>query len=220
MLGNPLIQQFKSEEARARAKVEELSRRYGDRHPAMLAAKSDLSAASASLRAQVEQVVASIERNYQLAVANENSLNASFDKNKEQIQDISRKEFKVRELTRDVESNRSLYETFMTRLRETAATQDVNSSNARIIDQAIAPLQPAAPNQKLLIVLAAGLALVFAMALAIVRDFLNNTFKSADDVENKLNLPVLGIVPLIANNAKYTAAHPVSYTHLTLPTKA
>ncbi len=207
VLGNPLIQQFKSEEARARAKVEELSRRYGDRHPAMLAAKSDLSAATASLRAQVEQVVASIERNYQLAVANENSLNASFNKNKEQIQDISRKEFKVRELTRDVESNRSLYETFMTRLRETAATQDVNSSNARIIDKAVAPLTPAAPNQKLIIVLAAGLALVFAVALAIVRDILSNTFKGVEDVETKLNLPVLGIVPLISNNSKYTAAH-------------
>ncbi|KIP87849.1 MULTISPECIES: polysaccharide biosynthesis tyrosine autokinase [Pseudomonas] len=207
VLGNPLIQQFKAEEARARAKVEELSRRYGERHPAMAAAKSDLSAASASLRAQVEQVVASIERNYQLAVANENSLNASFNKNKEQIQDISRKEFKVRELTRDVESNRSLYETFMTRLRETAATQDVNSSNARIIDQAIAPIQAAAPNKKLLIVLAAGLALIFGIALAVIRDILNNTFKSADDVENKLNLPVLGIVPLISTNTKYTAAH-------------
>ena len=207
VLGNPLIQQFKAEEARAQAKVEELSRRYGQRHPAMIAARSDLNAASASLRAQVEQVVASIERNYQLAQANENSLNASFNKNKEQIQDISRKEFKVRELTRDVESNRSLYETFMTRLRETAATQDLNNSNARIIDQAIAPTEASAPNKKLLIVLAAGLALILGLAMAVIRDILNNTFKSADEVENKLNLPVLGIVPLINNNTKYTAAH-------------
>src|SRR5690606_30976212 len=122
VLGHPLIQQFKADQAHARSRVEDLSRRYGDRHPAMVSARSDLNAATASLRQQVEQVVASIERNYQLAVANENSLRSSFNENKDRIQDISRKEFKVRDLQRQVESDRALYDTFMTRLQETTAT--------------------------------------------------------------------------------------------------
>ena len=94
VLGDPLIQQFKANEAQAKAKVDELSGRYGARHPTMEAARIELAAAQASLRGQVEQVVAGIERNYQLAVANENSLRASVNTNKAQIQDISRKEFK------------------------------------------------------------------------------------------------------------------------------
>src|SRR5690606_34145765 len=65
VLGHPLIQQFKADRAHARSRVEDLSRRYGDRHPAMQSARSDLNAATASLRQQVEQVVASIERSYQ-----------------------------------------------------------------------------------------------------------------------------------------------------------
>ncbi|WP_150305041.1 GumC family protein [Pseudomonas saliphila] len=207
VLGHPLIQQFKSEQARARAKVEELSRRYGERFPAMQAAQSDLAAATASLRAQVEQVVAGIERNYQLAVANESSLRASFDQNKEEIQDISRKEFKVRELERDVESNRELYETFQNRLRETTATQDLSSTNARIVDEALPPATPAAPNTRLLIMLASVLSFIAGVAIALIADFLNNTFKSAEDVENNLNLPVLGIVPLVAKKQQKKVAH-------------
>ncbi|HDZ57871.1 MAG TPA: polysaccharide biosynthesis tyrosine autokinase [Pseudomonas xinjiangensis] len=207
VLGHPLIQQFKSEQARARARVEELSRRYGERYPAMQAAQSDLNAATASLRAQVEQVVAGIERNYQLAVANEQSVRASFDANKEQIQDISRKEFRVRELTREVESNRELYETFMTRLRETTSTQDLSTTNARIVDQAIPPSRPSAPNTKLLIIIATMLALIVGVAIALIADFLNNTFKSAEDVENNLNLPVLGIVPLVAKKQQKKVSH-------------
>ena len=74
VLGDPLIQQFKANEARAKSKVDELSKRYGERHPAMEAAQTELLAAEASLRGQVEQVVAAIERNYRLAVANERSL--------------------------------------------------------------------------------------------------------------------------------------------------
>src|SRR5690606_22884894 len=82
VLGHPLIQQFKAERARAQAKVDELSRRYGPKHPAMIAAHTELNAATASLHTQVQQVVAGIERNYQLAEANEQSLRQSFDLNK------------------------------------------------------------------------------------------------------------------------------------------
>src|SRR5690606_957637 len=67
VIGNPVIQQFQANEAQARAKVDELSRRYGDRHPKMIAARSGLAAAQTSLRGQVDQVVAGLERNYQLA---------------------------------------------------------------------------------------------------------------------------------------------------------
>ncbi len=197
VLGNPLIQQFKTEEARARSKVEELSRRYGPKHPKMQSANTELDAATDSLRGQVEQAVASIERIYQLARANESSLRSSFEENKEQIQDIKRKEFKLRELQREVDTNRSLYDTFMTRLKETSATSDLEAANARIVDKAVVPEKPIKPKKQLIIALAGLLALMVGVGLALLLEALNNTFKSTDDVESKLNLPVLGILPLL-----------------------
>lgn len=197
VLGHPLIQQFKADEARARAKVEELSKRYGARHPAMEAARSELSAASGSLRGQIEQVVAGIERNYQLAQANQNSLQSSFDANKSRIQEISRKEFKLRELQREVDANRTLYETFTNRLKETAATSDLNSVTARVVDPAILPDKPAKPNKALIVFIAALLTLLGAVGLTLLLDTLNNTFKNAQQVEEQLNISVLGIVPLV-----------------------
>jgi succinoglycan biosynthesis transport protein ExoP len=202
VLGHPLIQQFKAEEARARAKVEEMSKRYGDRYPAMEAARSELSAASGSLRGQVEQVVAGIERTYQLAVANANSLQASFNLNKTQIQDISRKEFKLRGLQREVDANRALYDTFMTRLGETTATADMESVNARIVDPAVLPTEPIKPKKSLIVAIAALLALFVGVGLILLLDALNNTFKSTEQVEGRLNIPVLGILPLIKKHSR------------------
>lgn len=197
VLGDPLIQQFKTNEAKAKSKVEELSKRYGTRHPAMEAARTELAAAQASLRGQVEQVVAGIERNYQLAVANENSLRASVNANKAQIQDISRKEFKLRELQREVDSNRALYDTFLTRLKETAATSDLDSASARIVDRATIPTTPIKPKKALIVVLATFLAGLVGVGLVLLLEALNNTFKSTDEIENTLNLPVLGLLPLV-----------------------
>ncbi|MNZ42833.1 Tyrosine-protein kinase wzc [compost metagenome] len=207
VLGHPLIQQFKADEARARAKVDELSSRYGARHPALEAARSDLKAASASLRGQVEQIVAGIERNYQLAVANEQSLRASVDSNKAQIQKISRKEFEIRELQREVEANRTLYDTFMTRLKEATATADLESANASVVDPAIVPLNPIKPMRGLIVGLAGILALLGSTGITLLLQILNNTFKSIEEVENKLNLPVLGILPLMKNRQRSQIAH-------------
>ena len=207
VLGHPLIQQFKADQAHARSRVEDLSRRYGDRHPAMVSARSDLNAATASLKQQVEQVVASIERNYQLAVANENSIKQSFEDNKDRIQDISRKEFKVRDLQRQVESDRALYDTFMTRLQETTATSDLSSTNARVVDAAIPPSEPSAPNKPLILAVAIFMALVLGIAQAIIREILDNTFKSSEEVESKLGLPVMGIVPQVSRKLRKDVSH-------------
>ena len=197
VLSDPLIQQFKTNEAQAKSKVDELSKRYGARHPAMEAAQSDLTAAENSLRGQVDQVVAAIERNYRLALANERSLRTSVDENRAQIQDISRKEFQLREYQREVDTNRSLYDTFLIRLKETAATSGLDTANARVVDKATVPKAPIKPKKALIVLLATFIAGLAGVGLALLQEMLNNTFKSTDDVENKLNLPVLGILPLI-----------------------
>lgn len=197
VLGDPLIQQFKVQEAQAKSKVNELSKRYGNRHPVMIAAQTELTAAEASLRGQVEQVVAAIERNYRLALANESSLLGSVNENRAQIQDIARKEFQLREYQREVDSNRALYDIFLTRIKETAATSDFEMVNARVIDKATVPTAPIKPQKTIIVIAATFLALLLGVGLSLLKDILNNTFKSVDDVENKLNLPVLGILPLI-----------------------
>jgi len=202
VMADPVVQQFKAEQAKAGARLDELSSRYGPQHPAMEAARSQFNAATASLKGQVEQVVAGIERNYQLAAANEGSLKSSVNTNKSQIQDISRKEFKLQALQREVDSNLQLYDTFMTRLKETAATGDLDSTNTRIVDLASVPSSPIKPNKPLIVVLAALLATMVGCGLALLKNALRNTFTSPEEVEGRLNLPVLGIVPLMKSRKR------------------
>ncbi|GAA3535692.1 GumC family protein [Zobellella aerophila] len=197
VMADPLVAQFKAAEATANAKVQELSRRYGTKHPAMVVAQTELNSARANLKAQVEQVVASIKNSYQLAVASERGLQSSFEQNKEQVQSISRNEFRLRELQREVESNRTLYDTFMTRLKETTATQDLDTVNARVVDRALVPKRAIKPQTLTLVLVASVVALIVAVGVVIILGVLDRTFKGDEEVENNLNLPVLGVVPLV-----------------------
>ena len=203
---NGLVREFNAEEARAVTKVEELSRRYGDKHPKMQSARSELKTAIANLRAQVSVVVSGIERTYQLARSSEKSLTSSVEKNKGEIQSIQRKEFKLRELQREVDTNRTLYDTFLTRLKETSATTDIDTANARVVDRAVVPNRPIKPKKSLIVMLSGFLSLMLGVGLALLLEALNNTFKSIDDVENHLALPVLGILPLVFGENKQKIA--------------
>lgn len=197
VLNDALVQEFRTAEAQAKSKVEELARRYKPKYPKMIAAQTELDAATANLKSQVEQVVYSIEREYQLAMANEESLRSSFEDNKGEIQTISRKEFQLRELQREVDTNRQLYDTFMTRLKETSATESFDAVNARVAERAVVPKIPTKPKKSLIVIIAGLLALFVACGITLLLEMLSNTFKSIEDVESNLDLPVLGILPLI-----------------------
>jgi polysaccharide biosynthesis transport protein len=196
VLASGQVQQARTDEARARAQLDELSQRYEPRHPAMEAARTELQTARDNLNMQVQQVVIGVERNYELAVANERTLMRAFEATRGEVQDISRKEFRRIELQREVDTNRALFDTFLERLRETSATADLQTVSARIVDPAMTPGSPVRPNVRRAATSSALLALLAGMGLALLLESLTNTFRSIEDVENLLSLSVLGILPL------------------------
>lgn len=195
VMADPLVLKYKSDVARTRGYVEELSLRYGPKHPKMKAAFSELSAARGNLREQIGRVTSGIQESYQATIVRERSLKASYDENREAIQLISRKEFKLRELQLEVEANRSLYDTFMTRFKETTATSDFEAANARLVDSAAIPAVPIKPRKKLLVVLSALAGLTLGMALTIVSEVLSTTFRDPDELESFVGVPVVGALP-------------------------
>lgn len=193
---NSLVAEFIAAEVRARARVEELAQRYGPQHPRMIEARDELNAATESLRGQVEQVVASIEQSYQLSQSNLRSLEATFNDNREAIRSVQSKAAQFRQLQREVDSNRTLYDRFLNRLNETSATADIEDANARIVDLAITPRSPVKPRVGQITIIAAVLAFMLAVGMALLREQLDNRLRTSSDVEEKLTTPMLGLLPL------------------------
>jgi succinoglycan biosynthesis transport protein ExoP len=206
VLSNRVVQQFKAEQAKAISKVQELSRRYGPKHITMISAQSELASANQSLRNQVAQVASSIEKNYLLAKANENSLSDSYNKNRNEIKVIAKKEFTLRELQLEVDTNRSLYNTFVGRLKEASATTDIETANARVVDPAAVPSNPFKPKKTLIIILSALLAVMAGAGITLLADSLGNTFSSTQQIEDHLNLPVFGVIPIVKRKKRKTLA--------------
>lgn len=197
VLNHPIIKSLRENEAEAQRRVAELSERYGPKHPQMIAAVAERDSATEDIRKQVQDIIVGIGREYQAAKQSEQSLQASIDAMKQRVQSISRKEFKVRELEREVNANRQLYDMFVKRLKETDETGGNVSAHARLVDPAVTALQPVKPKKKLIVVLAALMSGMLAAGIALLLDLLDSTLKRPEDVEERLHESLLGLVPQV-----------------------
>ena len=152
----------------ARARVSELSQRYGPKHPKLIAAKNELAHAERAMRS-----------------------------GKSKIRSLGRKGVKLKELKQEVDSTRQLYETFMSRVKETDESSTLKTATARMIDPAVAPLSPIKPKKRLIIIAAFFATLAFGVILVFLLDMLDSTIRSVEHVEKKLGVAMLGILPLL-----------------------
>ncbi|MBI3147053.1 MAG: polysaccharide biosynthesis tyrosine autokinase [Betaproteobacteria bacterium] len=194
---NPLIARLKETEAETEKKVAELSNRYGKEHPKMVQAEAELRTSKENTRRQVENVVLGLTKEYEVARANEQSLERSIAEVKGQIQGFNRKEFELGVLEREVQSSRQIYEMFVARFKETTATNNMQSTIARVVDPAIQSASPIKPNKTQIVAIAFILGLFFAIMVAFLLDRLDNTIKNTDDAEHRLGLPVLTTIPKV-----------------------
>lgn len=195
VLEHQLISDLKKEQGKLQRKVSELAKRYGPKHPKMIAAQSDLTASEEDLGREVRKVVSGISREYEVALRNEQQLQATWEASKSEMQDFNRVEFKLQELQREVDTNRQLYDIFFTRIKSVSETGGFEKPHARIVDRALVPGAPVKPNKKLSVILAFVLGIMLGCGVAILLDILDNTIKNPDDVQDRLGSPLLGTIP-------------------------
>ncbi len=212
-----LVQQFRQAHAEADLKVAELSKRYGAQHPKMKAAVSERDAAERALAHQVDSVMEAIRNEHDVARGQAQAIAAAMDTAKSDVQLVGRKDSEYRALLREVETSRQLYDLFYTRISETNESGDLASANARVIEPASVPLQPVKPQKKMVIVLTFVLTLMLAVMLAFLLEMLDNTVKHATDVEQKLGVQLLGLLPLLRKKRKAHESIGLEFTHIDTP---
>ena len=205
VLDNTAVQQFRAIQALAEQQVAELGKRYGPKHPKMIAAQSELAEATQNLEGQQRDVAGGIRAEYLAAQDEVAALEAELSGAKQQYQAVTRKGSDLAGLQREVDTNRELYELFYNRMRETAQTGDLESVNARVVEPAVVPRYPFKPDKKRAVVLAFLLSLLAGIGAALLLEQLNNTIRNAADVEDKIGMPLLGMVPLLTGKARKQA---------------
>lgn len=194
VVGDALIQQLKGDERRADSAFAEIRQRYGPKHPKFIAAQAQLASARDAYRSRVERVVSGFQSAYDQALADQRELERGVERARQETQNLNRKRFDLTELERQVETNRQLYDLFFRRFQETSAAS-FEAANARFVDKALRPGGPVKPRKTYTAAVSGILSMLAAIGLIFLREMMDNTVRSAEEVESKLHQGLIGVLP-------------------------
>jgi exopolysaccharide transport family protein len=202
VLENELIQNIKSMEVALYKRMSELSKKYGQKHPRMLAIESEIKTLQDRKTQEVNRVISSLRNEYEVALAREESLKAALAKQKKESLDLNQKAIQYGVLQREAESARHMYDLLIKRFKETTLTEDMKTGNIRVIDRAEVSKNPVKPRKRRNLLLAVIVGLLTGTGLAFFFEYLDNTIKIPEDVKRHLKIPYLGPVPLFEPASK------------------
>ena len=118
------------------------------------------------------------------------------NKAKFELQDLEEKDVELRQYVREVETNNKIYETFLQRMKETNEVKELQSSNVRIIQNALLPLFPISPNILKIVFLFYVLSFFTIFIILIYFEFNTNAILEPSSLES-FNIPVLATLPSV-----------------------
>lgn len=212
VLNNALISNLRQQETEVRREMADLASRYGERHPRMITVRNQLSDLKRKIGEEVSKIQGSLENNVAVAQARVNTLQSQLDTLQQKTSLTNDAAVQLAELERQAEAEKGLYESFLSRSKE-IAQMDFVQSDARVISPAEAPLAPSKPNKPLVLMLGLLAGLGIGVALMVLLEALDAGFRTSGQVEKDLNEPVLGMLSELVgeeNLANYVANKPTS----------
>jgi polysaccharide biosynthesis transport protein len=214
VLASPLIAGLRGQLAELQREHTRLADTLGDKHPDMVRVKGQIRAFEERIRAELENVLRSMEADLQAARQQEASFQASFEAAKHESLDGDRKAVDYIVLKREVDVSRDLYNELIKRAKETGLESELKATNIRIVERAEVPRAPFLPKRATNYQFALLIGLALGLGLCLLFEHLDNTFKTPDDVKQHLGLPFLGMVPDV--NARATGPTPARTSPLIL----
>lgn len=180
----------------------ELTARLGERHPSI----ADINAQAHDLQQLIDREVTRLAQaargDYERAQATRQALLTRLNGLKQEAVTTNQALVRLRELEREVEASRAVYQSFLTRSRETSEQERVNTTNVRVLSEANVPNKRAFPPRTLIVL---ALALAFGAAagagLGFARDWTDDRIHTRRDLEAACNIPILAEIAALPEDS-------------------
>lgn len=174
---------------------------YGPRFPKVLRIQAQLKDLDQLIAREKLNIGNQVEADYRGSRQRELLLKEAFDEQKAEVNQTAEKLVQYSILKREADTNKQLYDGMLQKLKEAGITAGLRSSNIRIVDPALIPSGPSRPNKARNVLLSIVVGLLGGIGLALLREYVDNTVKTPDDIETLAHLPSLAVVPALANSS-------------------
>jgi polysaccharide biosynthesis transport protein len=187
------VQNLLAEIVNAEAELAAVQKRYGPMNPAFVQATTKVNQLKDALKETLRNAGTILSTQYEAATDAEKRLNESLAQQEQAALELNKIAVPYNVLAREVESDRLMYDTVNTRLRETTAAMGVEKIPVRVVDE---PLRAVPATRGVVKIIGIGLFLGLALGVGAIigLDTLDSSLRYVDQAENFLKLPVLAVV--------------------------
>jgi capsular exopolysaccharide synthesis family protein len=194
---DPTIQDLLGQRQSAEKELRQIGGEKKPGHPAYLAKQAELEKIKQRMEHQVESVYDKLQTRLRLSEGNATYLTGQINKTEQEAYRIKQATSNYELQKVDAANQRKVYDVVAETLNRLAISAQLVSmnNNVSIVDRAIEPRSPIKPRKFLSLVVGGVLGLLFGIALVFFLDYLDNTVRSPEDIEQFLGLSILGVIP-------------------------
>ncbi len=194
--GSGLIDKLREQQANLKIQIADLSTQFGPAYPKIAQLNNQLKEIDRQFQSETRKAVDHLRAEYLAALQRENMLREAFDKQKQEANKLNESAIDYSILKRDVDTNRTLYEGLLEKLKEAGVTAGLRSNNFRIVDAARVPTAPVEPNVPRNLLFALVLGVTSGVGMAFLLESMDNTVRTTEQAQVISALPALGMIPL------------------------
>jgi len=202
ILENKLVMDLKQAYIQLEAQYMKLSETFKPEYPEMVRLKNQMQSIQRRMDVETNKIIAGIKNDYESNLRRESLIRQAFEQQKAKVMEMKEQGIQYNILKREADTNKELYKGLLQRMKEAGVSAGLTVSNIQVVDQAEIPTGSYKPNKKLNLLLAAVVGLFLGIGLAFFFEYLDNTVKSPEDVEQLIRLPSFGMVPEISYERK------------------
>lgn len=196
LMNNKLIQDLKKDAAGFEAEYNQNLKTYKPDYPKMVKQKALVDQYKNKIASETKRIMQSVKKDYEAAVKREEYLQKAFEKQKQEALDLNSRSVQYQILKRETDTNKELYNGLLQKLKESGISASLPTNNIVVLDTAEMPRSPFKPQRARNIILSMILGLFGGIGLAFFTEYLDSTIKTPEDIEKKIFMPSLGIVPV------------------------
>jgi polysaccharide biosynthesis transport protein len=199
VLDNKLIQSLRDQETTLIRKLSEYKTQFKDTHPQVRLTEQELESLRAKITLEVQKIAAEMGNELEISRVRVTNLQTAVDDLQKKLEKQNEAEVTIRSLQTELNANKQLYETLLSKFKETDLQQDssLQQADARIIARATVPGAPYYPRKNLMVMAALVVSAVVGMALAVVTELFDQGFRSLSQIEAATGLPTLAMIPAL-----------------------
>jgi len=199
LIQNPLINNLYTQLLDAEVELSRLSKVFKSKHPKIIRVKSTIDKTEKKLKDEVNKEVDNLKSERSVLLSREKVLQKTIAEFENEALATNRKELRYTILERNVQTNQKLYDTLLSKVKESNITGSIDVSNIRIAEEARTPGGPVKPDKKRNLMLGALFGLVTGIVLAFFWEYLDRSLRTEEDVQRYLGIPVLSVIPKAEN---------------------